>query len=44
MSSTLTDVDKIKRLPWLIGADTLNIILVLLTFSGTVFVLFLDEL
>ncbi|HSG15893.1 MAG TPA: MFS transporter, partial [Anaerolineae bacterium] len=44
MTSTLTDVDKINRLPWLIGAQTLNIVFVLLTFSGTVFVLFLDEL
>ena len=44
MSSTLTDVDKINRLPWLVGAQTLNIVFVLLTFSGTVFVLFLDEL
>ena len=44
MSSTLTDVEKIKRLPWLVGANTLNIVFVLLTFSGSVFVLFLDEL
>ncbi|UCG26258.1 MAG: MFS transporter [Chloroflexota bacterium] len=44
MTSTLTDVDKINRLPWLVGAQTLNIVFVLLTFSGTVFVLFLDEL
>ena len=44
MTSTLTDVEKINRLPWLIGAQTLNIVFVLLTFSGTVFILFLDEL
>ena len=44
MSTPLTDVEKINRLPWLIGSQTLNIIFVLLTFSGTVFVLFLDEL
>jgi MFS family permease len=44
MSSTLTDVDKINRLPWLVGAQALNIVFVLLTFSGTVFILFLDEL
>src|SRR5210317_805265 len=44
MTSTLTDVEKINRLPWLIGAQTLNIVFVLLTFSGSVFILFLDEL
>ena len=40
MTSTLTDVEKINRLPWLVGANTLNIVFVLLTFSGAVFVLF----
>ncbi len=44
MSTSLTDVEKINRLPWLIGAQTLNIVFVLLTFSGAVFILFLDEL
>ncbi len=44
MTSTLTDVEKINRLPWLVGAQTLNIVFVLLTFSGSVFILFLDEL
>jgi MFS family permease len=44
VTATLTDVEKINRLPWLVGAQTLNIVFVLLTFSGTVFVLFLDEL
>ena len=44
MSTQVTDVEKINRLPWLIGAQTLNMTFVLLTFSGTVFVLFLDEL
>ena len=44
MTTTLTDVEKINRLPWLVGAQTLNIVFVLLTFAGTVFVLFLDEL
>jgi len=44
MSSSLTDVDKINKLPWLVGAQTLNIVFVLLTFSGSVFILFLDEL
>ena len=44
MSSPLTDVEKINKLPWLVGAQTLNIVFVLLTFSGSVFILFLDEL
>ena len=44
MTTKLTDVEKINRLPWLVGAQTLNIVFVLLTFSGTVFILFLDEL
>lgn len=44
MTTTLTDVEKINKLPWLIGAQTLNIVFVLLTFSGSVFILFLDEL
>ncbi len=44
MTARLTDVEKINRLPWLIGAQTLNIVFVLLTFSGSVFILFLDEL
>ncbi len=44
MTTSLTDVEKINRLPWLVGAQTLNIIFVLLTFSGSVFILFLDEL
>ena len=44
MSQDLTEVEKIRRLPWLIGGDAFNIMFVLLTFSGSVFVLFLDEL
>jgi HEAT repeat protein/Na+/melibiose symporter-like transporter len=44
MSTTLTDVEKIRRLPWLIAGDTLNIIFVTLTFAGPVFIFFLDEL
>ena len=44
MSTTVTDVEKINRLPWLVGAQTLNMVFVLLTFSGSVFILFLDEL
>lgn len=44
MSSSLVDAEKIRRLPWLVGGDAFNIMFVLLTFSGSVFVLFLDEL
>lgn len=44
MSTQVTDVEKINRLPWLVGAQTLNMVFVLLTFSGAVFILFLDEL
>lgn len=40
----LTDVEKIRRLPWLIAADTLNTGFFLLTFTGSVFILFLNEL
>ena len=38
------DVEKIRRLPWLVAADTLNTGFFLLTFSGSVFILFLNEL
>ncbi len=44
MTTTLTDVEKIRRMPWLIGGDVFNTVFVLLTFSGPVFMLFLDEL
>ena len=44
MSPSLTDVEKIRKLPWLIAADTLNTGFFLLTFSGSVFILFLNEL
>ena len=40
----LTEAQKIRRLPWLVAGDTLNIMFVLLTFSGSVFILYLDEL
>ncbi|HMQ56873.1 MAG TPA: MFS transporter, partial [Anaerolineae bacterium] len=40
----LTDVEKIRRLPWLVAGDSLNTGFFLLTFSGTVFILFLNEL
>jgi len=44
MATTLTDVEKIRRLPWLVTGDALNIAFVSLTFAGPVFILFLDEL
>ncbi|RME75544.1 MAG: MFS transporter [Chloroflexi bacterium] len=44
MSARVTDVEKIRRIPWLIAADSLNTGFFLLTFSGSVFVLFLNEL
>jgi len=44
MSTTLTDVEKIRRLPWLVTGDALNITFVSLTFTGPVFILFLDQL
>jgi len=44
MTTTLTDVEKIRKLPWLAAGDSLNMGFILLTFSGPVFLLFLDEL
>ncbi|MEA3335220.1 MAG: MFS transporter [Chloroflexota bacterium] len=44
MGTQITEAEKIRRLPWLVGGDAFNIMFVLLTFSGSVFVLFLDEL
>jgi len=43
-TTTLTDVEKIRKLPWLAAGDSLNMGFILLTFSGPVFLLFLDEL
>lgn len=43
-SDILTEAEKIRRLPWLIAGDTANIVFVLLTFTGSVFVLYLNEL
>ncbi|MCB0176113.1 MAG: MFS transporter [Anaerolineae bacterium] len=43
-NTPLTDVEKIRRLPWLVAGDSLNTAFFLLTFSGTVFILFLNEL
>ena len=39
-----TNVEKIRSLPWLITADVFNTGFALLTFSGAIFLLFLDEL
>jgi hypothetical protein len=44
MTTTLTDVEKIRRLPWLLAADTLNTMFFSISFTGLVFLLFLDEL
>jgi preprotein translocase subunit SecY len=44
MTTTLTDVEKIRRLPWLLAADTLNTMFFSITLTGSVFLLFLDEL
>lgn len=43
MSKPLTDVEKIRKLPWLVAGDSLNASYFLLTFSGSVFLLFLNE-
>ncbi len=44
MSAALTDVEKIRRLPWLVAGNALNIIFALLAMTGPVFVLFLNQL
>jgi len=44
MTVNLTDVEKIRKLPWLAAGDVLNTAFVSLTFAGSVFILFLDEL
>jgi len=43
-AATITDVEKIRRLPWMITANVLNTVMVTFTFAGSVFILFLDEL
>jgi HEAT repeat protein/MFS-type transporter involved in bile tolerance (Atg22 family) len=40
----VTDLEKIRRLPWLTAGDSLNTGFFLLTFSGSIFILFLNEL
>lgn len=42
--SALTDVEKIRRLPWLLTAEAFNAAFCILTFAGTVFLLFLHDL
>ena len=44
MAKPLTDAQKIRRLPWLIGASLSNSVFCVLTFTGAVFILFLNEL
>ena len=43
-NSPITDVEKIQKLPWYVTGDSLNTGFFLLTFSGSVFVLYLNEL
>jgi MFS family permease len=40
----LTDVEKMRRLPWLLSGDMFNGAMFTLTFAGPVFLLFLSEL
>ena len=40
----MTDAEKRRALPWLLTAETLSMSFVMLTFGGSVFILFLDEL
>lgn len=42
--TTLTDVEKISKIPWMIAGDALNIGFFLFSLSGPAFLLFLDEL
>jgi HEAT repeat protein/Na+/melibiose symporter-like transporter len=44
MTTELTNLDKIRRLPWQIAGNVLNNIFCVLTFFGSVFILFLNEL
>lgn len=44
MSAEPTNVEKIRRLPWLVATDALNTIFCTLTIFGSVFILFLSEL
>ncbi len=42
--ATLTDVEKINKMPWMITGDALNVGFFLFSLSGPAFLLFLDEL
>ncbi|MFK7802440.1 MAG: MFS transporter [Anaerolineae bacterium] len=42
--ATLTDVEKISKIPWIVAGDALNVSFFLFTLSGPAFLLFLDEL
>jgi MFS-type transporter involved in bile tolerance (Atg22 family) len=44
MTTPLTDIEKQRGMPWLVAGDTFNTGFFLLTFSGSVFILFLSEL
>ncbi len=44
MSTPISGPERIRKLPWLLGGETLSMFFVLLTFSGSVFIFFLDEL
>jgi len=44
MGKPLTDVDKLRRLPWLYAGNVWNQIFCILTVFGSVFILFLNEL
>lgn len=40
----VTNVEKIRQLPWSIAANSANMTFIQLTFSGSIFVLFLSQL
>jgi len=44
VSSELTNVERMRRLPWLYASTLANTVFCLLTFFGSVFVMFLDAL
>ena len=44
MSARLTDTEKIQHLPWMLWANTLNVIFCTFTVFGSAFLLFLNEL
>jgi len=44
MVTSSTNAEKLRSLPWALGGNAANVAYVYLTFSGPVFLLFLDEL